>query len=693
MPSIEVSADGRTVALQTEASTYAVRLDHDNGTVLPIHWGEPIAVDLLAGVPAWTAPHHDSFAGRLDGAEEFPIETGARFGPPALGLLDPQPATPLRFRIAGHRIADRELVVTLADPGGPLAVDLHYRSRPGSDVIERWSVVRHTGDADDVVLHSHAAAAWCVPPRDSYRLSHVAGHWSREAQVHRTPLAVAETVLTSRQGLTGHHTNPWVMLDDGAADEDTGPVWSMALAASGSWWITTSRTPEGRCSVLGGSGHGGLSTTVRPGETVVSPVFAGAYTSGGFGAASRAWHDYQRRHVLPHGDELRPILYNSWEATSFAVDEQGQLALAERAARLGAELFVVDDGWFGARTSDRAGLGDWTPNPERFPHGLAPLAAKVRHLGMEFGLWVEPEMVNADSDLYRAHPDWILHRPGPAPTELRDQLVLDLTRPDVRAWALGWLDRLVRETGATFLKWDCNRPITEGRPHSWTGQAHGVYEVLDRLRAAHPRLRVESCAGGGGRVDLGVMARTDQFWTSDNTDAVDRLAIQHGHTQLYAPGGMVCWVTDSPNPLTGRRVPLRFRFHVAMAGVLGIGGNLAAWTDAEMAEAAELVDAYRAIRPVVQHGALHRLRPAAGHRAWQYHHGDDLVVIAWRPAADFAPPVARVRLRGLRATDRYRDLSTGVTHAAAVLTGDGLPLPLPPGEYASVVVHLRRHEG
>ncbi|MFC7547720.1 alpha-galactosidase [Plantactinospora sp. GCM10030261] len=671
MPLIEASPDGATIALHTAHTTYALRLDH---TVRPIHWGPRISATDAATIPAWRSPHQDTFEGPLDGAEEFPTAGGPMFAPAALST-----ASDASLTVDGHDIHADELIIRLS---GGLAVDLHYRVRPGTDVIERWSVVRHTGDTGEIVLGTHAAAAWCLPVRDNYRLTHVTGGWAREGWLHRVEVPVAETTLVSRRGVTSHGTNPWVMLDDGTAGEEAGEVWSTALAFSGSWRMTVSRTPAGRCSVLAAAGHDRTVTRLQPGEQAVSPTSAALYTGGGFGAASRAWHHYQREYVLPHADELRPVLYNSWEATSFTVTDEGQRALADRAATLGVELFVVDDGWFGARTSDRAGLGDWFPNPRRFPDGLRPLADHVRSLDMDFGLWVEPEMVNPDSDLHRAHPDWTLHQPGVPATELRHQLVLDFTRTDVRDWAFSQLDRIVRETGLTFLKWDFNRPFTQARPAAWTGHAHGVYDVIDRLRRTHPTLRVETCAGGGGRVDLGILARTDQAWTSDNTDAVDRLAIQHGYTQVYPPGTMVAWVTDSPNPITGREVPLPFRFHAAMAGVLGLGGDLTRWTDDELAYAADMVAQYRQIRPVVQHGTLYRLLPPTGAlSASQYVLDDRVVVFVWRVTG--AQRTVRLRLRGLDPATTYQGVS------GAALMAAGLTVELPEGSgLASALVHL-----
>jgi len=395
---------------------------------------------------------------------------------------------------------------------------------------------------------------------------------------------------------------------------------------------------------------------------------------------------------MPYGGETRPLLYNSWEATGFDVGEDGQMALAARAAALGVELFVLDDGWFGARTSERAGLGDWAPNPARFPRGLGPLVAEVRRLGMRFGLWLEPEMVNPDSALYRAHPDWVLHMPNRRRTEMRHQLVLNLARPDTAAWTHAWLDQLIGEHDIDFVKWDANRPLTEvGWPgHAdpdrvWIEHTRSVYRIMDRLRADHPNLRIESCAGGGGRADLGILARTDQVWPSDNTDPVDRIGIQHGFSQLFPARVMGSWVTDSPNATTARQTPLRFRFHVAMAGVLGLGGDLTAWTADEFDEATDLVAEYKRIRPVVQHGIAYRLAGAV-----QFLRDAEVVVLAWQPNRPTEPGPDAVRLTALDAGTTYRDQRTGATYAGAELMRSGLPLDLPPGDYASALVRLER---
>ncbi|MFG3586439.1 alpha-galactosidase [Streptomyces sp. NPDC047990] len=701
MSPISFAPDTGVWLLSTPRTSYALRVD-ETGAPCHVAWGPRLTLEeagRLAAAPPPVAA--SSFEGRPGVGEELPVDGGTRYGPPSLQVRFEDGSRAFEWRPAGHDVHEGELTLSFRDRLYPLRVELHYRVREDTDVIERWTVVRNEGDQPVTLLRADSAA-WSLPPLRDYRLGHVTGQWSAESRLHRDRLAHGETVLTSRRGITSHHANPWVMLDSGEATEDHGRVWSAALAWSGSWRVTVQRTPDGRAGFTGGLGQDGASVPLAPGEEFTAPPFAGLCTDGGFGAASRAWHAYVLAHVLPHPDEDAPVLYNSWEATGFDVDEVSQKALAERAAALGVELYVVDDGWFGARRSDHAGLGDWTPSGDRFPDGLAPLVRAVHGLGMRFGLWVEPEMVNPDSDLYRRHPDWVLHFTDRTRSELRNQLVLNFARPEVADWAYAWLTRLVGDHGIDFLKWDMNRAFSEA---GWPGQQDGtdrlgpqyvrnLYGVLDRLRADHPGLRIESCSGGGGRVDLGILARTDQAWASDNTDAADRMWIQHGYGQVYPARTMGAWVTDVPNQLTGRTVPLRFRFHVAMAGALGIGGDLTRWSEEELRDGADLVAEYKRVRHLVQHGRLDRLAPPAEDAvaAVQYTARDasETLLLAYRRVGRHGSPRPPVLLRGLTPAARYRDARTGTVYDSAVLGEYGLVPDLPPGDWASTSLHLIR---
>lgn len=708
MPHIVHDPAHRLWVLSGPASAYVLHLDEED-RLLGLHWGPGLTVEQAATLVTRLQPWYRPFEHHADGTLDLDPGAGLqiRF---ADGVRD------LELRWSGQsRSEDSDgalLIMEFTDRHYPLTVEAHFRVHADTDVMERHLLLRHTGDpaaTDPVRVIRADSATWTLPLLEDYRLSQVHGRWGAETRLHRTGLPYGETLFTSRRGVTGHQSNPWAMVDDGTAGEEYGAVWSCALAWSGSWRLTARRLPTERVALSAGFGHDPVTWELEPGGELRTPVTAGAYTEGGFGAASRAWHHYLLTHVLPHPQETRPVLFNSWEATEFDVNLAGQSALAERAAELGVELFVVDDGWFGARTHDAAGLGDWTPNAERFPDGLGPLIGRVHELGMRFGLWIEPEMVNPDSGLYRAHPDWVLHHPHRQRTEHRNQLVLNLARPDVAEWLHTTVDELVTKNPIDFLKWDMNRPFTEaGWPEAqrdgddpdrlWIDHVRTLYAIIDRLRADHPHLRIEACSSGGGRLDPGILAHTDQVWTSDNTDALDRLDIQYGFSQLYPARVMGAWATDSPNPLTKRNTPLGFRFHVAMAGVLGIGGDLTRWTPAELSRAAELVAAYKRIRPLVQLGTQYRLRPpdqgTTRLSGVQYlaRDGSETAVLAYRPTGRFGLPSPALPLRALDPTARYLDQATGTVHHGAVLLTHGLPLDLAADDYASTLVHLVRQE-
>ncbi|MFC7881032.1 alpha-galactosidase [Streptomyces sp. NPDC057376] len=422
---VELDEDSGTVLLRTAQGAYAFRVDRAAGTVRHVHWGAALPLADAASLPLWS-DHDNSFAGRWDGTEEYPVDGGARFGAPAFEVRFADGSSPVEPTVQDVvLLEDDHAAVLLRDRTRPLTWSLHYRVPPDGDVLERWTEFVHTGTPDDgdVLLVRYASAHWPLPQRPDWRLSAVHGGWAAESRLRRSGLPVGETVLGSRRGHTGHHASPWIALDPGDTGEEHDEVWVVALATSGSWRITAQRTAAGRTGVLAGGGHEGAELCLRPGDRHRTPVSLAVHSGHGFGGAGRAFHRHLRAHVLPHPRELRPVLYNSWEATWFEVSEENQIALARRAAAVGAELFVLDDGWFRGREDDRSGLGDWTPHPRRFPQGLRPLADEVHRLGMAFGLWVEPEMTNADSDSYRAHPDWVLHLPDRTATELRHQLV------------------------------------------------------------------------------------------------------------------------------------------------------------------------------------------------------------------------------------------------------------------------------
>ncbi|MCH7231214.1 alpha-galactosidase [Glycomyces sp. L485] len=666
----------------------------DQGMPRQYYWGPPIPDGAVAGLLRDRGEEY-SFDDRIHNGVELLGELGPQFATPSLQLRHPDGAKGFAWNYRDHTVDGDHLAIVFTDR--ELALTLHYRIW-NTGVIDRWAVLE-TGAP--VEIGRFDSAAWTLPHWKDYRLSHLSGEWAAEWQLRRVELPVGETLLGSRRGNTSHQANPWCLIDDGTATETGGEVYSSALAWSGSWRVQIRRSTQGRLTLTGGAGQEGLRWHLEAGEAWETPVYSAHYSADGFGGASRAWHEHLRRHVMPTAEEDAPVLFNSWEAVTFDVSEKKQMPLVDLAARIGCEQFVIDDAWFGSRTSDTAGLGDWWPNPDRFPNGLKPLIDAVHAKGMKFGLWIEPEMVNPDSDLYRAHPDWAIHQTGRDRTELRAQLVLDYSRAEVAAWAFATLDKLLGDNDIDFLKWDHNRPFTEvGRPDGtdpdrvYIDHVKAVYELKRKLREAHPHVRIEGCAGGAARVDPGILRYVDQVWTSDNTDAGDRVAIQHGFSQAYPARAMGAWVTDVPNPFTRRVTTLRFRFQVAGAGLLAVGGDLSEWSDAELDEAAEHVAVYKDIRAVVQHGAQYRLGDPETEQLTgvQYVLGDRIVVLAFKTPSRFNRPQAPLRPAAVAAGSRWVDEDTGEIHWGAGLHAHGLPLRWADTDWDSAILRLRRAE-
>jgi alpha-galactosidase len=544
------------------------------------------------------------------------------FMEPALKITFADGNRDLVLHYASHEEKPGGFDVVLKDISRPIFVTLHYVIDSESGILARSATIENRGSAP-VTVEQAAAAAWALPA-GHYTLNYLTGRWAGEWTLTQEPIHPGARVIESRRGSTGHQANPWFAIQAGAPDEEHGEVWFGALGWSGSWRITVEQDQLDAVRITGGFNPFDFGYVLKPGERLESPVFYGGYSPQGLGGASRILHRYELEHILPRisatanqpAPRVRPVIYNSWEATEMNVTEAGQEALAEKAAALGIDRFVMDDGWFGQRKNDQAGLGDWYVNQEKFPHGLKPLIDRVHALGMDFGLWVEPEMVNPDSDLYRKHPEWVLHFPGRPESEQRNQLVLNLARPDVREYVFNFLDELLKENDIAFLKWDYNRNWSEPgwdqlpaaeQKRVYVEFTRNLYGILAELRHRHPNLEIEDCSGGGGRVDLGILRYVDEVWTSDNTDPFDRLSIQNGFTYAYTPQVMMAWVTDSPHSLNHRTTSVAYRMLSSMQGSLGIGANILKWNDDERSTAKRLIAAYHQVQPTIVQGQLYRL--------------------------------------------------------------------------------------
>jgi alpha-galactosidase len=689
----------RQWTLRTATSEYIVSLLPDDSGLVLDHWG----VAIPDGVPPWSEP--DRFVQYGLPADAAPLEyatAGQRQTAFSELLVDRGDSltgarwTAVVADIHLDRVAGA-LTVPFHDETGHLRLTLHYSASAQSDVVRRWISLDNQSDRT-VELPRAFSAGWALPVGQRSRIHYLAGAWSQEFQPQQLDLGFGTFSIGSRQGVTSLAFSPVVTVESAVVGREN-ESYGVALEWSGSWRLQVESSIVGDRMRVSGGLDDEATVTLLPGESFVSPAALGVWSGLGVEGVTQAWQDYQRTIARSLDPSRRPIVYNSWMATEFDVRRDHQLQLASRAKRLGVEAFVVDDGWYLGRTSDRAGLGDWSADPVKFPNGIGELAEAVTAQGMRFGIWVEPEAVNPDSDLYRAHPDWV-YRAGDRPLVLsRNQLVLDLGRPEVKDWVVETLRTLLRSAPISYLKWDMNRPVSDGGrpgdPHGreWSLQhTRNYYEILRILRDEFPGVTVEACAAGGGRIDNAVLGLADVVWPSDETGPRDRLAIQHGYLSAYPAHAMSSWVTDEPGTRDRGGVSFEFRFVVSMAGVLGIGADLLGWTDDQLARGAELVELYTSIRRVIHTG-----------RSVRHGTPDDLTYSIEYATGDPADPVcvlvydrdrdriwdreqARVRPAALDPARRYRLRGTVVEVSAAEARSVGVVVPFALAADADVLI-------
>lgn len=640
--------------------------------IFSLYWGGKIeGNDLITYVPG---REHSSFEiHTMTERMEYDTYDGRHFTEPCL-KAESDSARFLFPVYEGYQIVSSEngekLILTMREDR--LVVKLHYRFCL-SGILERYVEIQAL---QDVKLDTLLSGALTLPERQETFLRYTTGRWAGEWQVQDLPVNQGIFTLSSRRGITGPHFNPSAMYYERGTTEENGRVWSVMLAYSGNWMIKTEKTSFGNTRILCGMSSFDYCKALKAGETAITPVVYAGYTEGGFGETSRMWHRFFRNQLLP-SQNLRPVLYNSWEATTFDVTAENQKQLARIAAFIGCERFVVDDGWFGKRGSDNAGLGDWYVNPKKFPDGLEDLIDYVKDLGMDFGIWIEPEAVNPDSDLYREHPDWIYRTDEKQPITLRNQYELNFSKPEVMEYTLSWMRELLSIYDIRFLKWDMNRALTDVDACKcipgtlWEAHVKALYKIWEIIREEFPQVEMETCAGGGGRIDAGILKYADQFWTSDNTDPFDRLTIQYGCSQFYPPAAMMCWVTDSGEGAR-KNASLSYRFHSAMCGGLGIGSDISKFTEEEKEECRRLITEYKQYRPIIQRGNLYRIRnPAVDNSHAVLYVTDDkreAVIIAFLHSRTFGEPVQRIRLQGLSESGRYL-LSDGKDDEKELLSG------------------------
>lgn len=559
------------------------------------------------------------------------------------------------------------LAVFLRDEATGLEVELLYGVFEKQDVIAR--AVRFYNSGEQTIVLDKAASACLELPFGNWDRIHFHGRHAMERQTERCAVCNGIQTVSSERGSSSHQHNPFVILCEPGAREYDGECYGMMLCYSGNFQIETELDQSGSTRTVAGIGERYFNWTLRPGACFAAPEVLLSFSADGLTKLSQIFHHFIRHNLCRSTWTFRrrPVLLNSWEAAYFDFDEEKIIRLANSAKALGVELLVLDDGWFGKRNSDHCGLGDWFPNPDKLPHGLEGLIRRVNSAGLKFGLWIEPEMISEDSDLYRQHPEWAIRVPGRKPTLGRSQLVLDLTRQDVSDWLYSSFSKLLRENPIYYIKWDMNRCMSDlyssSLPPERQGEVShrfmlGLYRLIDRLTTEFPDVLFEGCAGGGGRFDAGMLAYFPQIWCSDNTDPIARLRIQRGSSFGYPISAFGAHVSASPNHQTGRSTPIGTRAAVAMAGSFGYELDPEKLSDEEKQEISEQIRRFHSIEDLVREGDWYRLTEEDGDRftAWQSVSTDNrlslLTLVITEPEGN--PRPLHVTWRGLEPERYYK---------------------------------------
>lgn len=705
--------------LQTPDSSYVIHVAPP-GYLLHLYWGKRIRTSDLRYLLDRRERPFSPMSGRVEGSldllpQEYPAYGSSDFRSPAfqVQLGNGTTVTDATYRthsiIAGKPALEGlpatyventdeadTLQITLQDDLSGLRIVLTYTVFSTVDAIARSVHFVNSGLESLKLLRCLSMSLDFLD--FNCEVLHLPGSWARERRVERQPVKQGIFCVESRRGTSSHQHNPFFALLGKDATEGSGEAYGFSLVYSGNFLAQVEVDQYGMKRASMGINPFDFCWLLRPSEAFQCPEVVMVYSDRGLGRMSRSYHRLYRSRLCRgrHRDRERPIMINTWEAVYFNVSDEIVKELCREAKDLGLELIVVDDGWFGRRNDDSSSLGDWYVNTDKFPGGLSPLAEEVERRGLKFGLWVEPEMVSPDSDLYRTHPDWCLHVPDRSRSLGRHQLVLDFSREDVCAEIIRRISAILADAPVSYVKWDMNRHLSEVGsallpPERQRETAHryllGLYRVLEEITSAFPDVLFESCSGGGGRFDPGMLYYMPQIWTSDNTDATDRVKIQYGTSLVYPPCTMGSHVSAVPNHLIGRVSSLKTRGAAAMSGIFGYELDLRLLSAEEKREIREQVKSYKRIRSLILHGDFYRLlSPFEGNdAAWMFVSSDRREAYAcyFQVLARANTPAARLRLEGLDPSRGYRIEETGRICGGDELMYIGLKLPEIKGDFQS----------
>lgn len=722
---IKVSENGRLFTLQTKDSSYQMFAD-DKNVLLHLYYGEKIGEENLSGLIFCTDM---GFAGNPEEAgpnrkysldtlpQEIPGSGVGDFRDDMIEIRHADGSFAADFRFDSYEILDHSyaipgmpalydteeekgetLVITMTEKASDIVLKLFYGVFEKENVITRAARLENHGETA-IELEKMLSFSMDLM-YENYEMIYFSGRHAMERTAERIPVQHAKVEIGSTRGTSSHHYNPAVILCEEGAGETHGSCIGACLVYSGNFVAAAQKDQKNQTRFQMGIHPTNFCFHLEKGEAFDTPQAILSYSGTGFTKLSQQYHEIIREHICrgAYKHAKRPILINNWEATYFNFNEEKILKIAEQAQKLGIEMLVLDDGWFGKREDDNSGLGDWFVNEKKMNGSMAQLAEKIHKMGMKFGLWFEPEMISEDSDLYREYPDWALKIPGRAMNRSRHQLNLDITRKEVRDHIMNQIFKVLDACKADYVKWDMNRSVdnvfSAALPKERQGEVYhryvlAVYEMMESLVQRYPNLLFESCSGGGGRFDAGMLYYSPQIWCSDNTDAIDRLKIQYGTSFGYPVSAMGAHVSVCPNHQSGRITPFETRGTVASSGTFGYELDLMKMSEEDKKTAREQILKYKEIEHLVQSGDYYRLiNPFENnnHVLWQFVSKDkkETVVCGVRLHSEANPYIYLFYPQGLDADLHYEDIATGKVYTGAALMKAGLPLPLTTGDYQPI---------
>lgn len=710
-------------SIDTKNTTYQMKVD-SYGFLLHLYYGAKVngAMDYLltyadrgfSGNPAEAGADRTYSLDVLP--QEYPTWGTGDYRNAALLIQNADHSESCKLQYAGHTIKKGKynlsglpavyaeeneaetLEIYMEDCVSNLKVTLLYGVVEQLDIITRSVIIENHGSENIIIEKAGSACLELLPGQ--YDLLSFCGRHTMERTVQRKRIGYGSSVFESRRGTSSHQYNPAFILADVNATEDCGNCYGIAFVYSGGFRFETEKDPYDQVRTVMSIQPEQFAYSLNPGERFVVPETIFSFSQNGFGALSHNYHNCINHHVIRRSfqKKMRPVLINSWEAAYFDFTGETMLELAKNAADVGIDLVVMDDGWFGKRDDDNSGLGDWEVNEEKLGCSLGTLIEKINELGVDFGIWIEPEMISEDSTLYRNHPDWVLQIPGRSPVRSRNQLVLDFSRKDVRDYIFASICKVLDQGNITYVKWDMNRSISDVYSHVNVrgtvlhDYVVGVYDFLEQMIQRYPELLIEGCSGGGGRFDIGMLYYTPQIWCSDNTDAIDRTKIQYGTSFFYPASAVGSHVSAVPNHQTGRITSLKTRAVVAMAGTFGYELNLQMLSAEEKEEIKEQVAVFKKQNELIQQGTYYRLTNPMedAMAAWLFvsenkkHALFNVVVLDKQANAG----VTFIKLKGLLEGSTYISSVDNREYAADGLMEAGFPIPSTLGEYEAYQVEF-----